>query len=114
MSKRARLGILMACCLLPAAGCGLLAPVIGPVHETTKNSVSQANEDGYIQFAGTGGEQRVFLDGKFVGVGTDFSSGKPLAVSAGSHLVEIRRGEALVLRETVFIGAGATREVGLR
>lgn len=105
---------LAVACLLLLPGCGLLAPVVGPVYETTTSRVDQAKDEGYIQFMNTTSDHRILLDGKPVGSGTDYPPGKVLAVPPGPHLVEITRGGATVLHQKVFIGAGSTRAIELK
>ncbi len=96
------------------SGCGLLAPVLGPVYETSTSTVDQAKDEGYIQFTNTTSDHRIFLDGKPVGTGTDYASGRVLAVPPGPHLVEITQGGTIVLHQKVFIGAGSTRAIELK
>lgn len=105
--------VLTVACLL-LSGCGLLAPVVGPVYETTTSTVDQAKDEGYIQFTNTTSDHRILLDGKPVGSGADYPPGKVLAVPPGPHLVEITRGGATVLHQKVFIGAGSTRAIELK
>lgn len=96
------------------SGCGLLAPVLGPVYETSTSTVDQAKDEGYIQFTNATSDHRIFLDGKPVGTGTDYASGRVLAVPPGPHLVEITQGGTIVLHQKVFIGAGSTRAIELK
>lgn len=108
--------------LLPSAllsfllisGCGLLAPVLGPVSETSTSAVDQAKDEGYIRFTNVTAEHRIFLDGKFIGTGNDYAPGRVLAVPSGPHVVEIAQGNAIVLHQKVFIGTGATRAIDLQ
>lgn len=98
--------------LLP--GCGLLAPVLGPVYETSTTTVDQAKDEGYLRFTNVTADHRIFLDGKFVGTGSDYASDRVLAVPSGPHVVEIAQGNTIVLQQKVFIGAGATRAIDLK
>lgn len=98
--------------LLP--GCGLLAPVLGPVYETSTSTVDQARDEGYIRFTNATADHRIFLDGTFVGTGSDYTSDRVLAVPSGPHVVEIAQGNTIVLQQKVFIGAGATRAIDVR
>jgi hypothetical protein len=106
--------VLAVACLLLLSGCGFLAPVLGPVYETSTSTVDQTKDEGYIQFTNTTSDHQIFLDGKPVGTGTDYSSGRVLAVPPGPHLVEITQGGAIVLHQKVFIGAGSTRAIELK
>src|SRR5437867_2859448 len=81
------------------AGCGFLAPVFGPVHETSTSNVDQAKDEGYIKFVNTTGDHRIFVDGKPVGAGNDYSTSRVLAVPPGPHLVEITIGSNTVLSQ---------------
>ena len=94
--------------------CGFLAPVFGPVYETSTSTVDQAKDEGYIRFTNVTGDHRIFLDGKFVGTGGDYGSGRVLAVPSGPHVVEIAQGNAIVLQQKVCIGAGSTRAIDLK
>jgi len=114
MSSRIWLWVVVVLWLLPLSGCGLLAPVIGPVYETSTSSVSQTKEEGYLQFTNATGDHRILVDGKPIGTGSDFPSSKLFAVAPGPHMVEIIRGEVTILQEKVFIGAGSTREIAIR
>ncbi|MGH7407559.1 MAG: hypothetical protein ACREKF_06070, partial [Candidatus Methylomirabilales bacterium] len=62
----------------------------------------------------TTSDHQIFLDGKPIGTGTDYSSGKLLAVPPGPHLVEITQGGSIVLHQRVFIGVGSTRAIELK
>ena len=101
-------------CFLMLSSCGFLAPVFGPVHETSTSNVDQAKDEGYIKFINTTGDHRIFVDGKPVGVGDDYSSSRVLAVPPGPHLVEIKQGGGVILSQKVFIGAGSTRDIEIR
>jgi hypothetical protein len=106
--------LVLALAVIFLSGCGLLAPVFGPVHETSTSNVDQAKDEGYIQFTNTTSQHRIFVDGRAVGTGNDFSSDKVLAVPPGPHLVEITSGSTTVLSQKVFIGAGSTRAIEVR
>jgi hypothetical protein len=112
MNMLLRFPLLLFWLLLSA--CGLLAPVFGPVHETSTSNVDQAKDEGYLRFMNTSSDQRILVDGKDVGAGNDYSSSRVLAVPPGPHVVEITSANATILREKVFIGAGSTREIEIR
>ena len=114
MCDTKRRTLVLALAVTYLSGCGLLAPVFGPVHETSTSNVDQAKDEGYIQFTNTTSQHRIFVDGKAVGAGNDFSSDKVLAVPPGPHLVEITSGSTTVLSQKVFIGAGSTRAIEVR
>lgn len=113
MKKRLLLALVLPSFLL-IPGCGLLAPVLGPVYETSTSTVDQAKDEGYIRFTNVTADHRIFLDGKFIGTGNDYGSGRVLAVPSGPHVVEIAQGNAIILHQKVFIGAGATRAIDLQ
>lgn len=106
--------VLMVSGLLLAAGCGFLAPVFGPVHETSTSNVDQSKDEGYIRFTNTTSDHRIFVDGKPIGAGDDYSSSRVLAVPSGPHLVEITQGSTTVLSQKVFIGTGSTRSIEIQ
>jgi len=106
--------LVLALAVIFLSGCGLLAPVFGPVHEPSTSNVDQAKDEAYIQFTNTTSQHRIFVDGRAVGAGNDFSSDKVLAVPPGPHLVEITSGSTTVLSQKVFIGAGSTRAIEVR
>ena len=112
--KEATRAIILVCCLLLFSGCGFLAPVFGPVHETSTSNVDQSKDEGYIKFTNMTGDHRIFVDGKPIGAGDDYSSSKVLAVPPGPHLVEITQGSTTVLSQKVFIGAGSTRSIEIQ
>jgi hypothetical protein len=101
-------------CVLLLSSCGFLAPVFGPVHETSTSNVDQAKDEGYIKFVNTTGDHRIFVDGRSVGAGDDYSSSRVLAVAPGPHLVEITMGGNTVLSQKVFIGTGSTRAIEVK
>lgn len=106
----------MMCVLgtLPFSGCGLLAPIVGPVSETTTSNVDQAKDEGYIQFNHIVAGDRIFLDGTAVGTGEAYQAGGQLGVSPGTHEIEVRTGDVVRLKQKVFIGTGSTRTIDLR
>lgn len=114
MARQSIAGASLAACVLMLSGCGLLAPVFGPVHETSTTNVDQAQDAGYIKFVNTTSGHRIFVDGKSVGAGDEYSSSKVLAVPPGPHLVEITQGGNTILSQKVFIGTGATRAIEVR
>ncbi len=100
--------------VLLLSSCGFLAPVFGPVHETSTSNVDHAKDEGYIKFVNTTGDHRIFVDGKPAGAGDDYSSSKVLAVPPGPHLVEITQDGNTILSQKVFIGTGSTRAIEVR
>jgi hypothetical protein len=85
-----------------------------PVYETTTTNVDQAQDSGHIQFLNATSAHRIFVDGKLVGTGDDYSSSKVLAVPPGPHSIVITQGDTTVLSQKVFIGVGSTRAVEIR
>jgi hypothetical protein len=100
--------------VLVISGCGFLAPVFGPVHQTSTDHTDQAKDEGYIQFLNTTSDHRIFLDGKPIGSGDDYSNSRVLAVPPGPHMVEVMQGTSTVLSQKVFIGTGSTRAVEVK
>ena len=104
-------------CMLGAlliSGCGLLAPIVGPVSETTTSNVDQTKDEGYIRFTHIAAGDRIFLDGTAIGTGEAYQTGGQLGVSPGTHEIEVRTGDTVRLRQKVFIGTGSTRTIDLR
>ena len=48
------------------SGCGLFAPLFGPVSQTTTSNVDQNKDEGYIRFSNIGSHDEIFLDRKSV------------------------------------------------
>ncbi len=97
---------------LPA--CGFLAPIIGPVYQTTSSNVDQEKDQGYLRFTNITSQHQIYLDGASIGSGEPYSSGDLLGVSPGTHLVEIMRDGNVELQQKVFIGTGSTRTIELK
>jgi len=113
MNALSRVLIAMLCALF-LQGCGFLAPVFGPVYQTSTSSVDQAEDIGFIRFTNLTSDHRIFVDGTSVGSGNEFDAERVLAVSPGAHLVEILEGGNRVFHRKVFIGTGSTRNVALQ
>lgn len=104
-------------CLLGAlllSGCGLFAPIFGPVSQTTTSNVDQNKDEGYIRFSNIGSGDEIFLDGAAIGTGQAYQSGGQLGVTPGTHEIEVRTGERVRLKQKVFIGTGSTRTIDVR
>lgn len=114
MSSRIVLWVVGALWLLPLSGCGSLAPVVGPAQETPTRNASLGTQEGYLQFTNMTSDHWIFVDGKPIGIGNQFSSRKLYMVPAGSHVVEIIRGDVTVLQEQVLVVAASTREIALK
>ncbi len=102
--------------LISLAGCGLMAPVVGPVYQSSTSNVDQGKAEGYIRFVNATSEHEIFIDGTSIGSGEAYDSGATgtqgvLAVSSGTHLVEIRRGSQMLYQRKVFLGTGVTRSI---
>jgi len=106
--------VILILVLLLASGCGLLAPVLGPVYQTSTSKVDQAKDQGYIRFTDLTEEHLIYVDGNSIGTGGKFTPDALLAVPPGSHMVEIVHGNSTVLKQKVFIGTGSTRTVALQ
>ncbi len=97
--------------VLLLAGCGLFAPIFGPVSQTTTSNVDQSKDEGYLRFNNIGTDDEIFLDGSPIGLGAAYRTGGQLGVSPGSHDLEIRAGGMSKLKQKVFIGTGSTRTI---
>jgi hypothetical protein len=66
-----------------------------------------------IALQGTGGPVTVVIDGAVVaeGVYLETSNAVRYQVARGRHEVEVRRGDAVVVRRQVYVGDGETRLV---
>lgn len=102
--SRPLLLLVLAAALLGAPGCFM---------RQTSN-VDQAKNEGYVQFTGGTGEDQIFLDGKAVGSGSDYSVDRLLAVTPGPHLVEVRHAGSVIRQERVYVGTGSTRRFTIR
>ena len=96
------------------SGCGLFAPILGPVSQETTSNVDQAKDEGYIRFTNIEKQHEIYLDGTAIGTGEAYRSGGQLGVSPGTHDIEIREGGVSKLKQKVFIGTGSTRTVDVR
>lgn len=96
------------------SGCGLFAPIFGPVSQTTTSNVDQNKDEGYIRFSNIAAHHEIFLDGTAVGTGEAYRSGGQLGVTPGTHEIEIRDAGVVRLKQKVFIGTGSTRTIDIR
>lgn len=96
---------------LVLTACGLLAPIIGPVSETTTSNVDQSKDEGYIRFSNIAGHHEIFLDGNPIGIGRAYQGGGQLGVTPGTHEIEIREAGLVRFKQKVFIGTGSTRTI---
>ncbi|GJL66386.1 MAG: hypothetical protein NPIRA05_13570 [Nitrospirales bacterium] len=103
--------ILLGC--LVFSGCGLLAPVLGPVYQTSTSNVDQGKDQGFIRFANLAGDEMIYVDGNSVGTGEKFTPDALLALSPGTHTVEITHHNSSVYNRKVFIGTGSTKTIEL-
>ena len=106
------LAVVLSASLL-SGGCGLFAPVFGPVSQTVTSHVDQSPDTGYIRFSGIAKRHSILLDGSMVGSGSAYRRGGLLRVTPGTHEIEIRDQGAVVLREKVFVTTGSTSTVAL-
>lgn len=95
-------------------GCGLFAPIFGPVSQSTTSNVDQAKDEGYIRFTNIAPHHLIVLDGEVIGAGEAYRDGGQLGVTPGTHDIEIREGEIVRLKQKVFIGTGSTRTIEMR
>ena len=100
--------------VLLLSGCGLFAPIFGPVSQTTTSNVDQNKDEGYIRFSNIGRHDEIFLDGTAIGTGDAYRSGRELGVTPGAHEIEIREAGMTRLKQKVFIGTGSTRTIEVR
>ena len=97
-------------------GCGLMAPVVGPVYQSSTSNVDQDKAEGYIRFVNATSEHAIFIDGTSIGSGEAYDAGGTstqgvLAVSPGTHLVEVMKGSQVLYQRKVFLGTGITRSI---
>ena len=100
--------------VLLLSGCGLFAPIFGPVSQTTTSNVDQNKDEGYIRFSNIGSHDEIFLDGTAIGTGDAYRSGGELGVTPGTHEIEIREAGMTRWKQKVFIGTGSTRTIEVR
>jgi hypothetical protein len=101
---------------IPLTGCGLMAPVVSPVSQSSTSNVDQGKAEGYIRFVNATSEHAIFIDGTSIGSGEAYDSGGTstqgvLAVSPGTHLVEVMKGSQVLYQRKVFLGTGITRSI---
>jgi hypothetical protein len=106
-------GVLLGFLLL-LPGCGLLAPIFGPVSQTTTSNVDQNKDEGYIRFTNIASQHEIFLDGAAIGTGASYQDGGQLGVAPGTHEIEIREAGMVRLRKKVYVGTGSTRTIDVR
>ena len=100
--------------VLLLSGCGLFAPIFGPVSQSTTSNVDQSKDEGYIRFSNIAIQHEIFLDGTAIGTGDAYRSGGQLSVTPGTHEIEIREAGMTRLKQKVFIGTGSTRTIDVR
>ena len=104
-------------CLLGAlfiSGCGLFAPIFGPVSQETTSNVDQNKDEGYIRFSNISSQDEILLDGTSIGTGEAYRSGGQLGVTPGTHELEIRQGGSTRLKQKIYVGTGSTRTIDVR
>ena len=114
MNNKLLLGAFILSGLFVLSACGFLAPVFGPVYQTSTENVDQAKDEGYLRFTNITSQHQIYLDGTSIGSGEAYSGGDLLGVSPGTHLVEIMRDGNVELKQKVFIGTGSTRTIELK
>jgi hypothetical protein len=100
--------------VLLLSGCGLFAPIFGPVSQTTTSNVDQNKDEGYIRFSNIASHHEIFLDGTMIGTGEAYSAGGQLGVTPGTHEIEIREAGLVRFKKKVFIGTGSTSTIDVR
>ena len=97
--------------------------------------VEQGKDEGYIRFENVTALQHIYLDGKIVGTGDSLGNLVPkypfsdasnarddyveespdrlLAVSPGTHLIEIVENDELILKQKLFIGTNSTKIISI-
>ena len=96
------------------SACGFLAPIFGPVYQTTSSKVDQEKDEGYLRFMNITSQHQIYLDGASIGSGELYSTGDLLGVSPGTHLLEVMKDGNVELKQKVFIGTGSTRTIELK
>jgi hypothetical protein len=112
MIRAINTGIALSALLL--AGCGLFAPIFGPVSQTTTSNVDQVKDEGYVRFTNIRTDQEILLDGDIIGPGGVYAGGGLLGVVPGSHDIEIRESGITRFKQKVFITTGATRTIEIK
>ncbi len=122
MSKKiVPLGFLALGAIIMLTGCVI------PVYESTTSNVDQGKDESYIQFVNVQREHQIFIDGTSIGSGKKYNpafaydetyddSGRAplrgvLAVSPGTHLVEITKDGRVLYQRKIFLSAGSTKSV---
>lgn len=106
-------GVIIVLGCLVFSGCGLLAPVLGPVYQTSTSNVDQGKDQGFIRFVNLTGEDMIYVDGNSIGTGEKFTNDALLALSPGTHSVEIAHSGSSAFNRKVFIGTGSTKTIEL-
>lgn len=86
---------------------------VGCQEPRTSTSVPESRPRILIQQAPQGSV--VFVDGKEVGQAKDYN-GNPgvLLMEAGTHLVEVRLGDQVLISQRVFLGGGELRTISIQ
>ncbi|MBA2252865.1 MAG: hypothetical protein H0W13_09210 [Nitrospirales bacterium] len=112
MIRVLNIGVVLSALLL--AGCGLFAPIFGPVSQTTTSNIDQAKDEGYLRFTNIKTDQEILLDGDVIGLGGAYAGGGLLGIALGSHDIEIRESGLTRFKQKVFINTGATRTIEIK
>lgn len=116
--------VMLGFSLLPILGCG-----------GSSAHVDQAKDEGYIRFENVTALHQIYLDGKKVGTGNDLgnlqekyplsdsstdredyieeSPDQVLAVTPGTHVIEIMENNKLLLKRKIFIGTNSTKTISV-
>lgn len=85
---------------------------VGCQEPRTSTSIPESRPRIMIQQAPQGSV--VFVDGKEVGQAKDYN-GEPgvLLLEAGTHLVEVRLGDQVLISQRIFLGGGELRTIAI-
>ena len=114
MRERALALTILVAGLLIFSGCGFLAPIFGPVYQTSDSHVDQGKDQGYIRFTNSTSEHSIYVDGQLVGSGDRFGPEQVLGVAPGTHVVEVLQEGSPILTRKVFIGTGSTQTIDIQ
>ena len=90
-----------------------------PVYESTTNNVDQEKDEGYIRFVNVTRDHEIFIDGASIGSGETYNDSSyatrgVLALSPGTHLVEVTKDGNVLYKRKIFLSTGTTKSVNVQ
>ena len=78
---------------------------------TTPTEMAGVKDDRpYIMFDGASNNDMIVLDGMMMGKAVDYIRGKSaLRIEPGTHVIEIRRGDKILLEQKFYISRGSSK-----